>query len=136
SGMDELLPSIVEQHLNKGSAKIFADVEEKINTELNRLDQNLSEIDPTLADNLANRRRKIIYHIGALRHKYHRAQLRKDETISRQIETMFSALLPNKHLQERALNVAYFLDLYGRYFVDWIYQATDLNDKGHRIVYL
>lgn len=136
SGKDELLPVIVEQHLNKNSAKLFADVEEKINTELNRLDQDLSQIDVTLAENLAKRRRKIIYHIAALRHKYHRAQMRKDETISRQIETMFEALLPHKHLQERALNVTYFLDLYGRYFVDWIYQATDLDDKGHRVIYL
>jgi bacillithiol biosynthesis cysteine-adding enzyme BshC len=136
AGMDELLPAIVEQYLNKDSAKTFAEVEEKINTELNRLDRDLSQIDVTLAENLATRRRKIIYHIGALRHKFHRVQVRKDETVRRQIETVFAALLPNKHLQERSLNVTYFLDRYGEYFVDWIYQAVDLDDKGHRIVYL
>jgi bacillithiol biosynthesis cysteine-adding enzyme BshC len=136
AGPDELLPRIVEQYLNKDTAKLFAEVEEKINIELNRLDQDLSHIDVTLAENLAKRRLKIIYHIGAMRHKFHRAQVRKDEVISRRIETMFAALLPNKHLQERSLNVTYFLDRYGEYFIDWLYQAIDLDDKGHRIVYL
>lgn len=136
AGFENLLPEIVEQHLNSETAQIFADVEEKINTQLNRLDQNLSKIEPTLAENLAKRRRKIIYHIGAMRHKFHHAQVRRDETIQRQIETMFAALLPHKHLQERTLNITYFLNRYGLNFVDWIYEAIDLDDKAHRIIYL
>lgn len=135
-GMELLLPRIVEEHLNKGTAALFADVEERINTELNRLDQDLSQLDVTLAENLATRRRKIIYHIGALRHKFHRAQIRKDEVINRRITDLFAALLPNKHLQERSLNVTYFLDRYGELFVDWIYSAVELEDKGHRVIYL
>ncbi len=135
-GYENLLPEIVEKYLNIDTAKVFAEVEEKINIELNRLDQNLSRIEPTLAENLAKRRRKIIYHIGAMRNKFHHAQIRKDETLRRQIETMFTALLPHKHLQERTLNVTYFLNRYGFNFVDWIYQAIDLDDKGHRVIYL
>lgn len=135
-GYESLLPEIVENYLNSDTAKIFAEAEEKINIELNRLDQNLSEIEPTLAENLATRRRKILYHIGAMRHKFHHAQVRKDTALKRRIETMFTALLPHKHLQERTLNVNYFLNRYGFYFIDWIYQATDLDDKGHRIIYL
>lgn len=135
-GYEELLPEIVEKYLNSKTAKIFAEAEEKINTELNRLDQNLSQIEPTLADNLAKRRRKILYHIGSMRTKFHHAQIRRDETVKRQLETMLTALMPHKHLQERTLNVSYFLNRYGTYFIDWIYQAIDLDDKDHRIIYL
>ena len=136
AGQENLLPKIVEQYLNADMARIFAEAEEKINIELNRLDQNLSQIEPTLAENLAKRRKKIIYHIGTMRHKFHHAQVRKDATIQRQIETMFAALLPHKHLQERTLNITYFLNRYGLNFVDWIYDAIDLDDKAHRIIYL
>jgi bacillithiol synthase len=136
AGQENLLPKIVEQYLNKDTARLFAEAEEKINIELNRLDQNLSQIEPTLAENLAKRRKKIIYHIGAMRNKFHHAQIRKDETIQRQIETMFAALLPHKHLQERTLNITYFLNRYGLNFIDWIYDAIDLDDKAHRIIYL
>ena len=135
-GFDNLLPQIVEEYLNADSASIFADVEEKINAQLNRLDQDLSRIDATLAENLAKRRRKIIYHIGAMRHKFHNVQVRKDEVIRQQIEAMFTALLPHKHLQERSLNITYFLNRYGFNFVDWIDSAIDLDDRGHRLVYL
>jgi uncharacterized protein YllA (UPF0747 family) len=135
-GIEHLLPKIVEEYLNKDTAKLFAEVEEKINTELNRLDQNLSKIEPTLAENLANLRRKIIYHIANLRNKFHHAQIRKDEIINRQIETAFSSLLPHKHLQERTINITSFLNRYGLYFIDWIYKAIDLDDNGHRVIYL
>ncbi|MBC7898476.1 MAG: bacillithiol biosynthesis cysteine-adding enzyme BshC [Saprospiraceae bacterium] len=135
-GSEVILPRIVEQFLNKDTARLFADVEEKINTELNRLDQNLSQIDPTLAENLAKRRRKIIYHIGAVRKKFHRVEVFRDETVSRQIDALFTALLPHKHLQERTFNVTTLLNRYGPNVIDWIYDSIDLDDKGHRILYL
>ena len=135
-GIENLLPKIVEEFLNKDTARIFAEAEEKINIELNRLDRNLSQIEPTLADSLANRRRKIIYHIANIRTKFHRAQIRKDEVINRQIETAFTALVPHKALQERTLNVNSFINLYGIYLIDWIYEAIDLDNRGHRIIYL
>jgi len=136
AGVQNVLPRIVEKHLNPEMGRVFADVEEKINIELNRLDRSLSVFEPTLAENLANRRRKIIYHVGNLRNKFHHAQMRKDAAVMRQVETAFNALLPNKHLQERSLNVASFVNRHGLYLIDWIYAAIDLDDKEHRIIYL
>lgn len=136
NGVENLLPKIVEDFLNKDMARVFADAEEKINTQLNRLDQNLSQLEPTLADSLANRRRKIIYHLANIRTKFHHAQIRKDEVINRQIETAFTSLVPHKALQERTLNVNSFINRHGIYLIDWIYEAIDLDDKGHRIIYL
>ena len=135
-GMETLLPGIVEQYLNNDTAILFADVEERINTELHRLDDNLSGIDPTLVENLAKRRRKILYHIAALRKKFHNVQVRQDETIHSRIESMFASLLPAGALQERSLNVGHFINRYGPNFIDWVYQATDLDDTGHRLIYL
>lgn len=135
-GKDEVLPEIIENYLNPETAKIFSEAEEKINIQLNRLNENLVGIEPTLADSLTNRRKKIIYHIANIKNKFHRAQLEKDETIKRRIETAFETLLPQKSLQERTLNVLMFLNIYGFYFTDWIYDAIDLDDNGHRIIYL
>ena len=136
AGIENVLPHIVENYLNRETARVFAEVEEKINIQLNHLDNNLAEIEPTLAESLANRRRKIIYHIGNLRNKYHKAQLQKDQIVHRQIESLFNALLPNKHLQERSLNILSYTDRYGFYLIDWIYNSIDLEDKGHRVIYL
>ncbi|HBE81586.1 MAG TPA: hypothetical protein DDW24_02250, partial [Blastocatellia bacterium] len=46
------------------------------------------------------------------------------------------SILPHEHLQERSLNILYFVDRFGTDFVDWIYDSIDLSDKGHRVVSL
>lgn len=133
-GFEKTLESIGSQQLSDETAKLFVDVEEKINAELNRLDQNIAQIDKTLAENLAKRRRKIIYHISALNKRANLAAIRKDETIERQIRSAFDALLPKGQLQERVLNVNSLLNKYGPYFIDLIYKAIDLDNNDHRIV--
>ena len=135
-GVENLTSRIVEKYLNPEMAQIFAEVDFKINAELNRLDQNLSQIEPTLAESLANRRQKIVYHLSNLRTKFHNSQMRKDKVISRQIETALNSLVPHKHLQERTINATSFINRHGLYLIDWIYQAIDLDDKEHRIIYL
>jgi uncharacterized protein YllA (UPF0747 family) len=70
-----------------------------------------------------------------MRKKFHKAQLRIDETVNRQIESAFASLLPHKHLQERTLNVSGILNKFGPFAIDWIYDSIDLDDKGHRILY-
>jgi bacillithiol synthase len=135
-GDDKLLPQIVGRFLNKETTEIFAEVEETINAQLSRLEKSLREVEPTLADNSIRRRQKILHHIAAMRKKFYFAQVRKDETVKRQLEAMFASLLPNKHLQERTLNISTVLNKYGHFAIDWIYEAIDLDDKGHRIVYL
>jgi bacillithiol biosynthesis cysteine-adding enzyme BshC len=135
-GEEKIFAEIVEKFLADRTAREFAEVEEIINTQLNRLDRHLLESEPTLSPNLATRRRKIMYHIGALRKKFHRAEILKDQTARRRIETLFAALLPHRALQERTLNAAYFLNLYGENFIEWLYAATRSEEKNHRIIYL
>ncbi len=136
NGLETVLPKVIEEHIDPNMAKVFAEAEEKINTEINRLDQHLARLDRTVAESLATRRRKILFHIAALRKKAYFARIRKDETINRQIESAFTAVLPRMQLQERTLNVGTFLNRYGMYFIDWLYNALDLDDKEHRIIYL
>ncbi|MBK7934636.1 MAG: bacillithiol biosynthesis cysteine-adding enzyme BshC [Acidobacteria bacterium] len=136
AGIDSLLPSLIEKHISPDTAKLFADVEERLNTELDRLDQSLTALDVTLAANLAKRRRKMIYHIDALRKKAYRAELRKSEMINGRIAAAFSSIYPNGHLQERSINIVTYLNKYGPNFVDWLYDSIDLDDRGHRLIHL
>ncbi len=136
AGEDVIVPRIVEEFLNKETADVFADVEARINAELDRLDRQLSAVDATLADNLGTRRKKINYHIGALRKKFHRTQALQDDAVNRRINNLFTALLPHKHLQERSLNVLTLLDRFGTDAIEWVYDSLDLDDRGHRVIYL
>ena len=136
AGVDPVLAEVVERFVNPTTARLFADAEDEINIELNKLDQEIARIDPTLAENLANRRRKILYHIAAVRTKFHRVQVERDEIVSRQLNALFTSLLPGGELQERHLNVVSFTSRYGPYFIDWVYDSVDLDERGHRLLYL
>ncbi|MGI8470166.1 MAG: bacillithiol biosynthesis cysteine-adding enzyme BshC [Pyrinomonadaceae bacterium] len=136
NGREEIFARVVNEFLASGAARKFTEVEENINSQLNRLDKILSEIEPTLSTNLNTRRRKIIYHVNALMKKFQRVEMRKNDDTRRRLEFLFTSLLPHKALQERSLNVTYFLNLYGENFINWIYDAVDTDEKEHRIMYL
>lgn len=131
-----LVTRLIEKTLTPETALLFTDVEERISRELDRLDRDVSQIDVTIAANLAKRRRKIIYHIGAVRKKTLLAFSRKDETFKRRIDALFTALMPNRGLQERSINVFSYLNKFGPNFIDWIYDSIDLDDRDHRIIEL
>nr|MBA2493421.1 bacillithiol biosynthesis BshC [Acidobacteriota bacterium] len=135
-GKENILAEIVEKFLSNKAARTFNEVEEAINAQLNRLDKSLIKTEPTLSANLANRRKKIIWHVNALRKKYHRAEILKNEIVYRRIENLFIALLPHNALQERTINLLTFLNLYGTNFIDWIYEAIETDEKGHKTLYL
>jgi bacillithiol synthase len=135
-GIETLVPRIVETIISPETAQLFSDAEERINMELNRLDQALSGLDGTLAESLAKRRRKILYHIAALRRKAYRSEMLKNEVIERRIRSAYAALSPGGQLQERVLNFTHFYNKYGPYFIDRMYRATDIEEREHRLIYL
>ena len=135
-GKNALQSRIVERFLNRETAQTFDEVEKNISAQLNFLSNSLDGYEPTLAANLTSRRKKIEWHLKALRGKYHRAEMLKNEIVERRIESLFTALLPDDALQERALNVVTFLNLYGANFIEWLYKAVESNEQAHQILFL
>jgi bacillithiol biosynthesis cysteine-adding enzyme BshC len=136
AGEEELTARVVEEHLGKETARVFNETERKIGDALAELNAHLTRFDATLAAALQTSGRKIDYQIAKLRGKFRRAQLARDEAAHRQLQRAVSALYPEKSLQERHINIASFYARHGRYFVDWIYDAVDLNSNEHQLVYL
>lgn len=135
-GFENLAPLLVEKFLNPQTAELIRQVEQKIKAELARLDDDFAAISPDLAESLAKRRRKILFHLEKLRDNFHRQQLIKDEILHQRLKSAFVSLLPCGNLQERTLNVITFLNRYGLHFIEWIYESVDLGDKEHQILYL
>lgn len=136
TGPENVLKRVVEEHLGADTAKSFAKTEDSVNSELDRLREHLTAIDPTLADALETGRRKINYQLEGLRTRFHRAQMARDEAAHRQLERAFDQLFPNKELQERHINITSLLSRHGRYVVDWVYNAINIGSNEHQIVYL
>ncbi len=136
NGEEDLMAKVIEKFIAGETAKTFADVEKTVNIQLDELDKMLKKSDPTLSDNLANRKKKILWHVETLRKKFHRAETFRNEVLHRRIEYATALLYPRNALQERTLNVFYFLNLFGENFIEWVYQAIDSDEKDHQILFL
>ena len=136
AGRDHVIACVAEQYLGKDTAQMFVHATATINKELNSLQEHLRSADATLADALDKGRRKINYQIDGLRTRFNRSQVARDEAVHRQIEHAFDLLYPQKSLQERHINIASFLARHGLYFVDWIFDAIEVESNEHSVVYL
>jgi bacillithiol biosynthesis cysteine-adding enzyme BshC len=135
-GLEPVMKRVVEEHLGADTAKLFANAEQNVNHELDRLRQELESIDPTLAGALDTGRKKINYQLDGLKSRFVRAQMTRDEAVHRQLQRAFDQLYPNKDLQERHINITSLLARHGTYVIEWIFNAINIGSTEHQIVYL
>jgi bacillithiol biosynthesis cysteine-adding enzyme BshC len=135
-GTDHVIARVVKEYLGRETSEAFDHTTRSFNNELDDLQEQLRRVDPTLAEALETGRRKINYQIDGLRTRFNRAQVGRDEAVHRQIERAFDLLYPGKTLQERRINITSLLARHGRYVVDWIYNAIELESNDHEVVYL
>ena len=69
-----MLARVVEEHLGTETAQTFKRTEETINRQLDELQEQLKDVDATLAEALETGRRKINYQLEGLRSRFHRAR--------------------------------------------------------------
>ena len=135
-GEETVMARVVERFLGAETAQSFDRTEAAVSSALAELHGHLQDFDPTLDAALANSERKIKYHLGRLRSRFHRAQLARNRAALRQLERAFASLYPEKALQERHLNITSLVARHGLYITDWIYNAIDISSSEHQIVYL
>lgn len=133
-GLHNAVTKVVEQSLDRGTANAFANVEGEINSQLDALQAALSRSDSTLAASLNRARSKILYQLEHLRTRYIHAAAHREETTYRQIERAFTTLFPNRNLQERELNVYFFLSRYGPGLIDELYEAVEDGFSNHLLL--
>jgi uncharacterized protein YllA (UPF0747 family) len=56
--------------------------------------------------------------------------------MTKQIEKALALLYPLKTLQERRINIFYFLARYGMDFLAQLYEEIDLTDPDHRLFFV
>jgi bacillithiol biosynthesis cysteine-adding enzyme BshC len=136
SGFDDVLKRVVERSLDQNTATVFDEAEKAFVAQLERLRESLAAVDPTLADALKGGREKILYQLQNLRTRFIHNRSQRDEGARQQIERLFAALYPNKNLQEREINIFYFLARYGYEVIDRIYDEVEVGFHDHKLINL
>ena len=134
AGFEEVMKMVVERSLDQNTATVFDETEKVFDDQLDKLNASLTAVDSTLADALKGGREKILYQLHNLRTRFVHNRGKRDETTSQQIERLFAALYPIKNLQEREINVFYFLARYGYELIDRIYDEVEVGLRDHKLV--
>jgi len=132
-GGEAVLKKVVEGSLDNQTTAVFEETELLINEQLERLRESLQAVDPTLSEALKGGREKILYQLHNLRTRFIHNRGRRDEGTQPQIERLANALYPHRNLQERELNVCYFLARYGYEVIDRLFEAIDPLSHDHKL---
>jgi bacillithiol biosynthesis cysteine-adding enzyme BshC len=135
-GPESVMRNIVEKQLDQSLAGEFSQIEKDFQLRLSKLGPSLGKVDLTLVEALGTAQRKIQYHIDHLRTKLINAEAKHQETLTRQVEKTLAILQPSKSLQEREINIFYFLSRYGMDLLAQLYEEIDLTDPDHRLIYV
>jgi bacillithiol biosynthesis cysteine-adding enzyme BshC len=135
-GLHNAISKVVEKSLDRETASIFAETESGLTTQLDRLEQALRRTDATLVASVKLAREKILHQVEHLRTRFVHSSARRDEAAYRQVERACTTLFPEKNMQERELNIYYFLARYGPKLIDQLYEATEIGFSNHKLVYI
>ncbi len=136
AGPQEVMIKVVEHGLDQQTAALFDETEKLIDAQLEKLRASIATVDPPLAEALKGGRENILSNISRLRMRFVTNQSKRDETTHSQIERAITVLYPNKGLQEREINVTYFLARYGYDLIDRLYAEVETESHDHQLVYL
>ena len=135
-GNEALIKKVVEQNLDQSLAAKFSALEQEFGEKLGELEGPLKAVDATLAEALRTTQQKVQYQVAHLRTKFVHAETRHQETLTKQIDKALAILYPLKTLQERRINIFYFLARYGMDFLAQLNEEIDLTNPDHRLFFV
>jgi uncharacterized protein YllA (UPF0747 family) len=109
----EIVETILKTEQEKILSDSFSDVNKKIDLALESLRDVISTTDATLDSALTSLKGKILTNLKDFESKSLAAERKKVSAMRQQFEKARNILLPNNVLQERELNLLYFLNKYG-----------------------
>jgi hypothetical protein len=92
--------------------------------------------DASLGPALETARRKISHHIENLRAKFVHVETRRDSELLKDAELLIGCCYPNRNLQERELNLHYFLALHGPGLLPTLLAQLDTGSFHHKLIEL
>ena len=129
---------LVSKVVDKLSEIKIDDEMTKIEDELGRIFYDLknitAKIDKTLLNTVDSMKEKLMSGIETFKGKMINAQAKKSETTTSQIDKVTNNIFPLGSLQERVINVTYFLNKYDDAFIKKLFDELDVTSFEHQVI--
>ena len=114
--------------------ELFSNTMGTVSESLTSLKDGLEAIDPTLVPAMENTLTRMQGALNNLKEKTLAAQVRQHEISLRQLDKVSISLFPHSNLQEREMNIIYFLNKYGLELLRWLRSELVLDKFMHQII--
>jgi bacillithiol synthase len=116
--------------------ELFSNTLGTVSESLTSLKGGLESIDPTLVPAMENTLSRMQGALNGLKEKTLAAQVRQNEISLRQLDKVAVNLFPHSNLQEREMNIIYFLNKYGLELLRWLRSELVLDKFMHQVINL
>jgi bacillithiol biosynthesis cysteine-adding enzyme BshC len=140
----EDLTGDIEQVINRVLSKTFPkDLElhfetlrDDVEGRFEQFIQDSLKFDPSLKAVARQIYGKIDFNLKAFESKVFAAHKKHSKNARDRMYRLWHALYPHRGLQERCLNVTYFISRYGPEFVSYLTEVMDSEETAHQLIYL
>lgn len=112
----------------------FAEAKGALEKSLGAVRESLGKLDSTLVDAASNAEEKMKYQLTQLEARAARAEVQRNEVITRHAESLSSSLFPNKVLQEREIAGVSFVARYGPGLLRDLYETIHTDCHDHQVI--
>ena len=131
-----LFQDVVVEMMEVDVDAVFSEAMPQLHQALNALKPEVEAVDRTLGSSTEATRAAIIDEMEALKQKVVRAEKRQQDEVRAQLKKAHVNLRPNGHLQERTINVLYYLNKYSPDLLDELQHALRTDTSAHQVMEL
>jgi uncharacterized protein YllA (UPF0747 family) len=134
--LDALFQDVVVDTMEVDIDAVFRDATTQMHQALNALKPEVGAVDQTLTSSTEAARAAIVEEMEDLKKRTVRAEKRHHDEVRAQLEKAQANLRPEGTLQERLINVLYYLNKYSLALLDDLRAGLDTDTSAHQIVEL
>ncbi len=114
--------------------QIFSDLKEELTGVFYTYEKELSRIDANQTDSFNKRNKQFMDSLEIAKEKFNNSQAKQNEVISGQLKKVLLNIYPGNTLQERSLNITYFLNKYGNGLIELMMSGIRVDDFEHQLL--
>jgi len=113
---------------------IFNNLKDELNALYYSFGIDLEKIDKNLLNTFKSKNEKYIESLDFLKQKFIESQARQNESAINKLNSAIESIYPDEVMQERYLNIVYYLNKYGTGVMQKLLDAMDINSFNHQVI--
>ncbi|HEX2787928.1 MAG TPA: bacillithiol biosynthesis cysteine-adding enzyme BshC [Ignavibacteria bacterium] len=116
--------------------ELFNEYIDEMNSLNYSFEKELVKVDKNLVNNFKNRNQKNFETLQMLKQKFIDSQINQNEGVFAKMKSIYNNIYPESKLQERILNVSYFLNKYGIDLMKMLKTNINISEFNHQLIEL